>query len=315
VLLDRGDGFLFGALKVTKRARTLIAQGEIDEWESWRRWRMLTGSGTPPEGVAETFDRWRIRTTRKRTSIGSSHDGDSSRETDEWVDAVLDGRLEAAIAENRFDVLVIDPWAVYFAGAENSNDEVEAALDKLRDLAMRYGLAIIILHHLGKSTDAREPEDLWRGASRLADWASTRVTFLPHFTEKQAAAQGMTRAQSRRYVDVHFLRRSTPTDDFSMALDPTTGWWDRWVPPQEVAESRRVHLEVADVALALEVDGGSWGSQQRAAEVLEVSRGTAHKLLAMAVKAGAVEPYRGARGATGYRLPGEHLDDVPEGEL
>ena len=105
-------------------------------------------------------------------------------------------RLEETIAEHRFDLLVIDPWAVYFAGSENSNDETEAALDKFRDLAMRYGLAVLILHHLGKATDARDPEDLSRGASRLADWASTRVTLLPHWTDAAAERQGMTRQQA-----------------------------------------------------------------------------------------------------------------------
>jgi hypothetical protein len=303
-LLGRGEGLFLGTLPVRQSARVLLAQGELDEWGSWNRWRLLAGTTGPPPGVAESFDRWRLRIVKQRTS-GRQEDGGGGGWSEEWHDAVLDGRLEATIAAERFDVLIIDPWAVYFAGNENDNDETEAALDKLRDLAMRYGLAIVVLHHLGKGTEARDPEDLWRGASRLPDWASTRVTMLPHYTAKQAADQGMTRRQARRYIDVHFLRRSTPTDDFSIVFDPETGWLNRWMAPAEAAESRRVHMNPVDVAAACAADGGDWPSVVKAAEALNVSEATARKLLAEAVRAGVLEPYAGPRNASGHRLPGD----------
>ncbi len=309
VLAGRGEGFLAGALRIARPFRVVIAQGEVDEWEASRRWRMLTGQGAVPDGVAETFDRWRVRTTRRRSSSGGRDDAATWATSDEWVDATLDSRLEETIAEHRFDLLVIDPWAVYFAGSENSNDETEAALDKFRDLAMRYGLAVLILHHLGKATDARDPEDLWRGASRLADWASTRVTLLPHWTDAAAERQGMTRQQARRYVDVKFLRRSVPTDDFAMAFNEETGWWERWVPPEGAVDSRRVHLDVGDVVDACRTAGGAWTSNRAAATGLGIAGGTAHKLLAAAVRQGALETVPGQRGATIYRLPGTHLED------
>jgi hypothetical protein len=296
VLGDRGEGYLGGALRVARRFKTLIAQGEVDEWESARRWRMLTGQERPPTHVAETFERWRLRIVRKRSTNGG--------QSQEWFDAVLDPRLEATIAEHGIDLLVIDPWAVYYAGAENSNDETEAALDKLRDLTMRYHLAVLILHHLGKATEGRDPEDLWRGASRLADWASTRITLLPHFSDQQAERQGMTRQQARRYVDVKFLRRSTPTDDFSMVLDGETGWWSRWAAPQDAAEGRRVHLGVPDVVDALNASGGTWPSTNSAAKDLGVAYETAVKLLGAAVRQGAIEPVNGGRRAQGYRVLG-----------
>jgi hypothetical protein len=309
VLGAQGEGFLGGALRIARPFRTLIAQGEVDGWESSRRWQMLTGGSEPPEGVGESFDRWRVRTVRKRSSNSGSADKDHWSESDEWIDAILDGRLEATIEEYHFDVVVIDPWATYYAGAENSNDETEAALDKLRDLSMRRAVAIWIIHHLGKSNEARDPEDLWRGASRLADWASTRITLLPHYTEKQAEAQGMTRQQSRRYVDVKFLRRSTPTDDFSMVLDGETGWWSKWMAPEQAADARRIHLDVPDLVDALKASGGSWRSKVAAAEALGIARDTAAKLLATATRAGAIETTAGAHGATIYYLPGAHLGD------
>ena len=310
LLLGRGEGFLCGQLRIARSARVLICQGEVDEWESWRRWEMLTGSDDVPAGVGESFDRWRLRTVRHRSSTSGGATDTRFNESDEYVDAILDGRLEATIREEGIEVLIVDPWAVYYAGTENSNDEVEAALDKLRDLAMRYAVALIITHHLGKATDAREPEDLWRGASRLADWASTRVTLLPHYSATQAEQQGMTRQQARRYVDVRFLRRSTPTDDFSMALDPATGWWEKWISPDEGADARRVHLDVSDVTDACKADGGYWPSQRAAATALDVSPTTAAKLLAAALRQGALEASAGVSGGKGYRVPGLHLIEV-----
>lgn len=310
-LLAEGEGFFFGALAVRRQARVLIAQGEIDEWGTYARWRMMSGDNHPPAGVAETFDRWRIRIVKRRTS-GKADGMDAW--SDEWYDAVLDGRIEETIRRHRFDVLIIDPWAVYFAGNENNNDEVEAALDKLRDLAMRYGTAIVIFHHTGKaSPDNREPEDLWRGASRLADWASTRVTMLPHFTEKRAKDQNMTRRQARRYLDVFFLRRSAPTDDFSIVLNLETGWWEKWNDPKEAgraaAEAQRIAMDPYDVQQLCYLDGGEWPSIRVASESMKVSQATAKKLLKQAVMHRALEEYLTPRNGTGYRLPHPKLTD------
>lgn len=307
-LLGRGEGFMFGALRIRQACRVLLAQGELDEWGSWYRWKMLTGHAGPPINVAESFDRWRIRIVKRRTTGGDRDTGTAW--TDEWYDAVLDGRLEHTIARLDIGLLIIDPWAVYYAGSENSNDETEAALDKLRELSMRYGTAILILHHLSKSNDQnREPEDMWRGAGRLADWASTRITMLPHFNEKQAANIGLTRRHARRYMDVHFLRRSAPTDDISTVLNHETGWWDRWTPHNENTLGTRAGLNPIDVANICAKTGGDWPSSRRAAEDLGVAPETARKLLAPTIHQGLLETYDAGRGATGYRIPTPKLTD------
>jgi hypothetical protein len=294
VQLGRGHGLLAGTLPVKRSARVLYCQGEIDEWESSCRWQRLSGE-TPPEGVVETFDPWRLRTVRRRSvwNAGSYED---------WSDARLDPRLEATIVEHGIEVLIIDPWAVYFAGNENSNDETEAALATLRELAMRHSVAIVIFHHFGKATDAREPEDHWRGASRLADWPSTRITIQAHYSPKQAEKQGMSRMQARRYVNVSFLRRSTPTEDFAMHLNTDTGWWEPWRPPEAAAAGRKIKIGTSDVVAALEAAGGWWPSTTVAAKALGVAVNTASKLLVVAEAAQVIECFHGLRGATGWQL-------------
>jgi hypothetical protein len=113
----------------------------------------------------------------------------------------------------------------------------------------------------------------------------------------------MTRQQARRYVDIRFLRRSTPTDDFSMRLDPDTGWWTRWKPSEDAADARRTHLEPSDIVAACQAAGGSWPSTKQAALALGHANDTALKLLETAERAGAIERFVGPRRATGWRLP------------
>lgn len=94
------------------------------------------------------------------------------------------------------------------------------------------------------------------------------MTLRQHYTAKQAKDQGMTREQARRYVDVLFLRRSTPTPDFSMVLDPETCWWSCWVSSPE-ENSQKIKLSVKDIVDACRRAGGlgrpTWRQRQLSA--------------------------------------------------
>lgn len=227
-------GSLFGRLNVPKRRRVLYMQGELDETQAASRWRML--HDIDPFGlsdkvlphVAESFDSVRFRVVRRRVS--SKMPGQTM--SDEYLDAVIDPEFERTIKEHGVDVVVIDPWAVFFSGNESSNDEVEAVLSKLREIAQRLGVSFIIFAHFGKSREFAEPEDLWRGASRLADWAANRVTITRHYSDKKVKQLGLERREARRFADLHFLRRGAPLDDFSMHLEPN-GWWVHWEPEED----------------------------------------------------------------------------------
>jgi hypothetical protein len=229
-LLATGDGPLFGRLLIPKKRNVLYLQGELDETQAAVRWKIMHGNGLDfgdaqlPE-VAESFDPVRFRVVRRRRS----YKGEGETFSDEYLDATIDEQLEATIDALGIEVVVVDPWAVFLQGNENSNDEVEAVLSKLREIGMRNNVAFIIFHHLGKARDYAEPEDMWRGASRLADWAANRVTIVRHYTDKKAADLGLERRDARRYADLKFLRRGAPIDDFSVHLDPD-GWWREWTP-------------------------------------------------------------------------------------
>lgn len=314
-LCARGQGLFLGELPIRRPARTLLCHGEMNQRGAHGRWHHLTGDAAPPAGVGETFDQWRLRVVERRTM--TFHAGGS--QSDRRYDVALDSTLERTIAEHGIDVLIIDPWRVYYAGSENSSDEVEAALDKLRALAVAHQLAVVIVHHLrgGTDGDATDPEDAWRGSTRLPDAVDTRITLLPHYTRRQAAEQGMSRKQARRYQDVYFLRRGGPApDDFGIAWDPTTGWWNRWRTPQELGAElggRPTHYNPIDVVPLLEEAGGAWSSIRLASEALELSPTATTKLLERAAAAGYVEEFSGPKGARAFRLPGTGEPTIEEG--
>lgn len=316
--LARGEGRFLGRLDHTAPARVLLCQGELNPWGSHGRWAKLLHGQDRPEGIAETFDRWQLRMEKVRDD--STHEG--HRTTRERTVAVLDPRLEQTITDLGIDVVIIDPWAVFFAGAENSNDEVEAALSELRMLAHRTGIAIVVVHHISKVGDVREPEDMWRGASRLADWADTGLTMLPHYKrEADWKKAGLTRQRAKWYVDLAFMRRDRATDDFSVAWDPETGWWQAWDPePAGKRSSGHQGLRSDDgdghseewnpeqVADLLAECGGVWTSANQAARAIREAGGpkshsSVRRHLDAAASTGLIVCESGENRATVWRLP------------
>lgn len=305
-LLTTGGGSLFGRLRIPQPRRVLYLQGELDETQANVRWRMLhgiddlgalSGKAASLPHLAESFDQVKLRAVRRRSSVRL--EGETI--TDEFVDAHIDPAIEATIEALEAEVVIIDPWAVFFAGNENSNDEVEAVLQELRHIGMRRRVAWVIFHHIGKNRDTAEPEDLWRGASRLADWAANRVTITRHYSERKAAEAGLTRSEARRYARLNFLRRGAPLEDFHIHLDPD-GWWRQWDPPEEGELGERTGLQRSDVLDALAANGGQFRSLREASEALDVAQGTAREYLDRLVADGWVVVENGARNAHVYRL-------------
>ena len=291
-LLATGDGPLFGRLPIPKKRKVLYLQGELDETQAAVRWKIMHGNGLDfgdaqlPE-VAESFDPVRFRVVRRRRS----YKGEGETFSDEYLDATIDDQLEATIEALGIEVVIVDPWAVFLQGNENSNDEVEAVLSKLREIGMANGVAFIIFHHLGKARDYAEPEDMWRGASRLADWAANRVTIVRHYSDKKAAEQGLERRDARRYADLKFLRRGAPIDDFSVHLD-TDGWWREWTPDEAEGVGDTYDQMLLD---ALHVHG-IFRSSKDAGEKAGMSPNTANKHLEILLANGLVRREIGARG-------------------
>lgn len=306
-LVARGDDYVFGTLQVRHAVPVLLCHGETTPWMAASRWATLLG-GTDPGPLAECFDPWHLSVVRTRHTTRTD-DGESVSE--DAMEGRLDRRLSDAVAEHGIGLLVVDPWASFYCGAESSNDEVEAALGQLRELSASTGVAVVIVHHVGKATWSRDPEDLWRGASRLADAASTRVTLLRKYTDDEALQLGLKLIEARRYVSVRFLRRERPTPDFTAVLGED-GWWCRVQegdllasPPRKASD--RVTPE--EVAVALRVDGGRWDSLSAAMTALGLSKEATRTALERAVSARLVSEERGRAGARSFVLAPPSTDE------
>ncbi len=305
VLVGRGEGRLFGLLQVRRSARVLVCNGELRPWQTARRWKRLTGGRNVPEGVAESFDHWKVGVERRKEVFPGLSGG--VRTEREWWEGRLDERLRETVETNRFDVLVLDAWASFFSGEENSNDQTEAALGTLQELSDATGVAIVIVHHFGKSNEGRDREDLWRGASRLADWANTRVTLSPHHTPKTAKEAGLSPVEARRYVNVAFLRNDEPTSPIVARLGEN-GWFD--LVEADDPAPQPVRLTVEDVAAACARDSG-WNSAGDARAALGIGRESAAQLLRQTERAGLIVGSSGPRGTKVYQ-PAMEIPEVEQ---
>lgn len=299
----RGEGEMFGdpQFRAVAPARVLYLQGELGEWGSAARWRLLDAD-LPPKMVAESFDRIRIRTTERKVTTRA----DDTTYHDTHHDAVVDHRLEPLIDEVGADVLIVDPWATFFAGDENSNDETEAAITALTDIARRHNLAVWIVHHIKKGEQGNaEPEDMWRGASRLADAVATRVTMLPYWTPARAKEVGLDRRTARGQIKVTVLERNGPPVDMIHA-QLTNHWWQAWEPPDI---GRPAELSARDIVRALHANGGSVDSQRALAALLGKGHTAVDRALQPLLGSGAVRTFTGPRNSVGYELTGTGLPD------
>lgn len=222
---DRGE---FLELPAPTRERVLILHGELTETASAARW-MLATAGRPPAGVAEAF----IAGTDVGIDVARVRSPTAGGGFVDRTAGVATPSLRALVAEVSPSVLIVDPWVVLSRGAEESNAATEAALSALAEITA--GITVILIHHVGKGSDHREPEDSWRGASRLADWAANRITIQRHYrTEREWEAAGLNRLDARRFVRISILRRGAPPPEGEIhARLDRMGRWVRWTPPSD----------------------------------------------------------------------------------
>jgi len=299
-LVGSGDGYVFGRLQVTTKVPVLIFHGETPPWQAALRWKMLRDQWNSCPDITEVFEPWHVGVRKITTSVLSLDGG--SRVSEETREGRLDERVRAAVKETGAGLVILDPWATYYNGEENSNDDVEAAMGQLRDLADSTGAAIVIVHHLKKGGEERDAEDLWRGAGRLADAVRTRVTLLPRFSPKQAAERKLSPSEARRHCSVSILRSEEATPGFNAVLDDN-GWWSRTPDgPDNNSSSSKANtsLDALEVLLRFKEDGCA--SFDDVASALDLTKLQAGQLLGKAKRASLVVESEDPAGARIFRL-------------
>lgn len=81
--------------------------------------------------------------------------------------------LRGLIQEHRFDVIIFDPFYKIHNADENSSKEMSQVLGWLDELIAEFGIAVVIVHHHGKSdTDNTKAV---RGSSTIIDWVDSAL--------------------------------------------------------------------------------------------------------------------------------------------
>ena len=294
----RGGGSFLG-FKVSQQTNVLALLGETDD-EALHERLVAQGYGPLRRGVV-FYD----ASGRSHISVESETEnvirGDRQLRRTRTM-AELPQGLEQAITDRGIGLLIVDPWAAFYRGDENSNDQVSRALSELDGVIYRTGVAVVITHHpaksSGKVTQNAAPEDTWRGASRLADWATVRLTVREHFTMTEAKNKGLSRMDARRTVDVSVLTRGRPIADFVMTADTETRRWS-------ISDLAPTHATVklsAEQAAAACRDAGGFESTRGAGDAMKVAPATALAALEDAERVGLVVRGAGDRNATTWKV-------------
>lgn len=170
-------------------------------------------------------------------------------------------QLEDMIAEQRPDLVVLDPLVELHDSEENDNTAVRAVMARLRSLAATYQCAVCVLHHArkGAAGTAGDPDSL-RGASAIVGAARVVITVLT-MDEKEAEKLGIPEEQRRSYFRVDGAKSNYAViedaewfqrEAYELANGETVAAAVPWSPPSPMRE-----VPIADLHTALErIDRG-----------------------------------------------------------
>ena len=114
------------------------------------------------------------------------------------VNTVMMDQLEAFVAEFCPDVLMLDPFVELHVAEENDNTAVRAVMARLRSMAIKHNMAVVILHHARKGTGEAGDMDSLRGASSIVGAARVVLT-VNTMTTQEAESFGLAPERRRNY--------------------------------------------------------------------------------------------------------------------
>jgi RecA-family ATPase len=151
---DLPDGASFGA----PRRKALLYNVEDDDDEQRRRLSAaLRQFASGPSDIAGRVLRC------GPASIGTLLERDSFTGAVAFTEAWH--ALEALLAQERPDLVVLDPLVELHTAEENDNTALRTVIAHLRGIAQRHGCAVLLVHHTRKGAEAGDMEGI-RGAHR-----------------------------------------------------------------------------------------------------------------------------------------------------
>jgi AAA domain len=163
--------------------------------------------------------------------------------------------LQRRIEKFRPDVLILDPLVEMHGAEENDNGALRMVVAQFRAMAVKYNMAVILLHHTRKGASASPGDpDTSRGASSIVGAARVVLT-VTTMGEDDAKAFGVP-PDARR----HYFRLDSAKSNYS-PLDAEE-WFEKvgyglengeqvaaavpWTPPDDiVTQEKQVAIEIA----------------------------------------------------------------------
>jgi RecA-family ATPase len=115
--------------------------------------------------------------------------------------------MVAEIRAFRPDVLMLDPLVELHTAEEKDNTKLKAVISKLRELAVAFGMAVVLTHHTRKGEIEPGMLEAARGASAIG--GAVRVAFtVIEMTEVEAKTFGIPADRRRYYLRVDEARNA-----------------------------------------------------------------------------------------------------------
>ena len=167
------------------------------------------------------------------------------------------------------DVLFVDPLAELHGIDENDNTGMRGVIAEFRTMAVRLGIAVVIIHHTRKGANTPGDAEAGRGASAISG-ASRVVLTVSGMTGDDAKAFGLPPGQERHYLrldggkanyssltEVEWFERSIfllPNDDSVAVTVPWNPPKDFITPEAQTAVEAAIRRGHADGPLSYQFD-------------------------------------------------------------
>lgn len=161
------------------------------------------------------------------------------------------------------DVLIVDPLIEMHSAEENDNTALRMVVAQLRALAVRYAMAIVVLHHSRKGIPSPGDVDSVRGASAIGNAARIVLTVCV-MTSEEATELNIS-------------------DDIRWRFFRVDGAKSNYAPPREAEWYERVDYtldngEVVAAAVPWSAPGGRASPETAISLLAAIANGAGHKL-------------------------------------
>lgn len=106
-------------------------------------------------------------------------------------------RIQEDLISTGAGLLIVDPLISFHKGDENDNSTMRRTLDRMTQLMVQTGVAIILVHHVGRDSRSGGSGYAGRGASAVGDWAHN--TFLLRVSDMKTGILELSCQKARNF--------------------------------------------------------------------------------------------------------------------